>query len=205
METQTELYQIRIKLRQAEIALAQSETQRQQFEQDLKQTQTQLHQTRRELLQAQAQLHQIREKNQQLEAQLHDVQEELSRSQFQHFETQESIQLKASIVPYTETETNARNHQSCLTTTSYDLLIRNAWQAYCHGDRIGMAHALQQALKFTPFSKAETILDWLKRFSDFASSQQEHPFDMQTLTTSPEWQQVMKSVFTKRILTAIEL
>jgi glycosyltransferase involved in cell wall biosynthesis len=191
-QTQGELQQVREQYKQSQAQLHQTQGELQQVREQYEQSQTQLHQTqgevqqvREQYKQSQTQLHQnrgelrkIREQYEQSQAQLHQTQgefqqvrEQLDRSQFQ-----QAVSSRTG---------DGQNQMQ------YQLLVRDAWYVCGNNDLTGMAQYLQQSLKFTPFSRTETVLNWLESFCKFAA-EQGCEFDTQSLTNSEEWKQLMR-------------
>jgi len=77
--------------------------------------------------------------------------------------------------------------------SEYDLLVWDAWCAYCNGNLPKMCQCLQQSLKCSSFLPTMTVIDWLERFSKL-SAQKGHHFDTMTLTSSAEWQKLLRQI-----------
>ncbi|MEG4034984.1 chromosome partitioning protein ParA, partial [Microcoleus sp. S36b_A4] len=133
--------------------------------------QSQLVQVQEESQHYQSQLVQVQEESQHYQSQLVQVQEELDRSDFQQ---------------YALSDTGVQRSQM-----PYSLLVWDAWYAYQKGDVTKMQKYLQESLKCTPFSKTETLMNWLESFVKF-SSEKEHQLDTYALTNSEEWKQLMR-------------
>ncbi|MEG5066016.1 hypothetical protein QUB33_20590 [Microcoleus sp. B3-A4] len=139
----------------------------------LQTSQAQLHQIQDELAQTQAQLQQAQKERDQYQSRLNLMQWELDRSQFQlaiASQTLESSQVQ------------------------YKLLVWDAWYAYTKGDLAGMSQCLHASVKCTPFSKTKTISSWLNSFAEFSVNKGES-LDVQSLSNTYEWKQVIDRIF----------
>lgn len=72
----------------------------------------------------------------------------------------------------------------------YAFLVSDAWYAYQNGDLAKMAKYLQRSLNYTPFSLAETLLNWLETFTIF-SEEKGLRVDTYALSNSNEWKEVI--------------
>lgn len=79
----------------------------------------------------------------------------------------------------------------------YSTLIQMAWNEYSKGNIPKMAHLLQQSWEYSPYLKAETISDWLSKFSQFAL-QSDCEFDADYLSELIEWDSATSHVFQDR-------
>jgi glycosyltransferase involved in cell wall biosynthesis len=75
----------------------------------------------------------------------------------------------------------------------YGALTWKAWQMYCGGEAIAMSHLLQSALRITPFTPAETVLNWVESFARFSAERGDR-LDTYALVHSAVWEQTMRSV-----------
>jgi ketosteroid isomerase-like protein len=105
------------------------------------------------------------------QSQLHQAQAELQRSHFQQYAISDTG-VQPSQMPYM-------------------LLVWDAWYAYQNGDLAKMQNCLQESFKWTPFSKTETLMNWLESFAKFYSDK-ENQFDTYALTNSAEWKKLMR-------------
>jgi len=76
---------------------------------------------------------------------------------------------------------------------NYYYLVWQAWEACDRGDMSGMVKHLQSAWKCTPYFTTETILDWVKNFTIFAS-EKGTKVDTYLLIQSQEWQELIESI-----------
>ena len=72
----------------------------------------------------------------------------------------------------------------------YGTLVWIAWYLHYTGHQAEMVQYLQQAWKYRPFSAMETVINWTDSFAEF-SQNWGVKFDLQALTNSPEWRQLM--------------
>jgi glycosyltransferase involved in cell wall biosynthesis len=76
----------------------------------------------------------------------------------------------------------------------YGALTWKAWRAYCTNEPTDMSKMLQASLKSTPFSKQETVLNWVENFSKFSLEEGDR-FDTYALVNSTAWEKVMRSIY----------
>ncbi|MBE9164832.1 sulfotransferase [Tychonema sp. LEGE 06208] len=208
------------KLYEAEVALSQLMDQLQQAEKREERINLQRHQTLEELEQTATKLKQEQDNFQlvnhkfiqlkielegdikQKEAQIHQWQTEFKQSQSQLHELQQELaQAKTYIEQITQRHkleqivAESPDKQSEL---DYNLLVWDAWNAYCNGQLPVMKQHLQNALKLTKTSASETIMNWLESFSKFSVAQGLE-LDSESLTNSLEWQQLMRQVMVKKM------
>lgn len=69
----------------------------------------------------------------------------------------------------------------------YNNLVWSAWRLYLTGHLAEMAKYLEKSLSYTPFSRTETVLDWIKYFQKYCSEYGQN-FDAYSLSNSPAWQ-----------------
>ena len=165
-----ELEQSQAQQRQTEAILQQSQSHNHQLQNELKRFYSQLVQVQEESQHYQSQLVQVQEESQHYQSQLVQAQEELDRSHFQQYALSDTG--VESQMPYT-------------------LLVWDAWYAYQNGDVTKMQKCLHNSLKCTPFSRTETLINWLESFSKLAS-ENEHQLDTYALTNSEEWKHLMR-------------
>jgi chromosome segregation ATPase len=209
------LEQSQLQLHQTHDDLEQSQLQMHQTQDDLEQSQLQVHQTQSELEQSQSQLHQTQSELEQSQLQLHQTQSELEQSQSQLYQTQSELEQSQSQLhqirgDFQESQAQLdrikgelkTSHSSQSTPsqvgqqsqgTQYDLLIWEAWHASHNGDLKQMEQYLRQSLKHTPFSRTQTILNWLEKFASFSSQKGEN-FDTNFLTNTLEWKELMRGI-----------
>jgi hypothetical protein len=118
--------------------------------------------------------------------QVHETQEELEKF-FLKLQQVEGELGKLKLQQKMEVDNNEEK------PTEYQLLVWEGWYAYHCGRKQQMLARLQLSLRHTPFSRTETILDWLNCFARFAE-EQEKSFNTQALTSSPEWKQLMQRI-----------
>ncbi len=219
-ETKQVLEQSQSQLHQTHTQLEQARSQLHETEQVLEQSQSQLHETEQVLEQSQSQLHQIYTKREQVQFQLHQTEQALEQSQMQISQSQaelEEVKLQLHQAEFTLTQTTSQLHQHeqkelersqlqdklirCGVETKqmhYQLLVWEAWYAHYKSDSLTMQVYLQHSLKHTPFSRTQTILNWLESFSQY-SSEKGCLLDSLSLTSSYEWQQLVKPVASKAL------
>ncbi|MEG4483648.1 sulfotransferase [Microcoleus sp. D2_18a_B4] len=208
------------KLYESEVALSQLMHQLQQAEKREERINLQRHQTLEELEQTATKLKQEQENFQlvnhkfiqlkielegdikQKEAQIHQWQTEFKQSQSQLHELQgELAQAKTYIEQITQRhklEQIVAESPQKQSEIDYNLLVWDAWNAYCNGQMPVMKQHLQNALKLTKTSASETIMNWLESFSKFSVAQGLE-LDSESLTNSLEWQQLMRQVMVKKM------
>jgi hypothetical protein len=164
----------------------QSEQQRQQLEAERNNLQQQLQQTQQELDQLQQHSQQSEQQRQQLEAERNNLQQQLQQYKTQFYEAQGELE-KIEFQQYLESQGIVGQQRE------YQLLVWQGWYAYDKGDFATMATCLQQALQKTPFSRSETMLDWLHQFSHYAADKGKS-LDTEALSGLDEWQQLMRQV-----------
>ncbi|NEP05124.1 MAG: glycosyltransferase [Okeania sp. SIO2G4] len=75
----------------------------------------------------------------------------------------------------------------------YHTLVWVAWYEYYHYNYQGMAEYLKDSLKYTPYWKAQTIADWINKFTQF-SGDRDHEINFYYLTELPEWQNLVGAI-----------
>jgi glycosyltransferase involved in cell wall biosynthesis len=78
-------------------------------------------------------------------------------------------------------------------TVRYGTLVWTAWYLYHTGHRAEMAEYLQKAWNYRPSGAIETVINWTESFAEF-SQNWEAEFDVNVLTNSLEWRQLMQWV-----------
>lgn len=73
----------------------------------------------------------------------------------------------------------------------YSTLVWIAWDLYRRGQRRDMVNCLEQAWGYSPYLPMETLINWIERFSNFASAWGEK-LNTEALTKTPEWQQLIQ-------------
>ncbi|MEG4280750.1 glycosyltransferase [Microcoleus sp. MON1_C1] len=198
-ETQEQLEQSETKLHQTEVVLEQSQAQLHKTEVIMKQFQNALRETQEDLTQSESLLHETQQALEEsvfqisefqrevevLKSQLHKVNSELNLQKSQSYQFQKELAHSRFL-----SEAIAREQEG-QSKTPYQLLVWDAWYAYQSGEPIKMKECLQESLKCTPFPKSETILNWLESFTKF-SLEKEGGIDIQSLTNSAEWKQLVR-------------
>src|SRR6478672_5256433 len=193
-----ELEQSQAQQRQTEAILQQSQSHNHQLQNELKRFYSQLVQVQEESQHYQSQLVQVQEESQHYQSQLVQVQEESQHYQSQLVQAQEESQhYQSQLVQAQEELDRSHFQQYALSDTGvesqmpYTLLVWDAWYAYQNGDVTKMQKCLHNSLKCTPFSRTETLINWLESFSKLAS-ENEHQLDTYALTNSEEWKHLMR-------------
>jgi len=75
----------------------------------------------------------------------------------------------------------------------YSGLTWQAWRTYHSDEPTAMSKILQASLRSTPFSKIETVLNWVENFSKFSLEQGDR-FDTFALVNSEAWEKVVRSM-----------
>ncbi|MBE9186785.1 sulfotransferase [Microcoleus sp. LEGE 07076] len=212
-ESQSKLYEAEVALSQLMNQLQQAEKreeriniQRHQTLEELEQTATQLKQEQEnfklvnhkftqlkielegDIKQKEAQIHQWQTEFKQSKCQLHELQQELAQAKTYIDQIQQRHQLEQIVA-----ESPGKQSE-----VDYNLLVWDAWNAYCNGQLPVMKQHLQNALKLTQTSASETIMNWLESFSKFSVAQGLE-LDSESLTNSLEWQQLMRQVMVKKM------
>ncbi|KOR35686.1 glycosyl transferase [Planktothricoides sp. SR001] len=76
----------------------------------------------------------------------------------------------------------------------YNNLVWSAWRLYFTGHRAEMANYLAKSLSYTPFSRTETVLNWIEYFQKY-SREYGHEFAADSLSHSQDWQELMAMLF----------
>src|SRR6478672_7070869 len=197
-QVQGELEQSQSKLRSSSMELKRSHSQLVQVQEESQHYQSQLVQVQEESQHYQSQLVQVQEESQHYQSQLVQVQEESQHYQSQLVQAQEESQhYQSQLVQAQEELDRSHFQQYALSDTGvesqmpYTLLVWDAWYAYQNGDVTKMLKCLHNSLKCTPFSRTETLINWLESFSKLAS-ENEHQLDTYALTNSEEWKHLMR-------------
>jgi spore maturation protein CgeB len=80
----------------------------------------------------------------------------------------------------------------------YQSLVREAWEKYQKGSYTKMAKLLSSSLLYTPYLKAETVVDWVTKFTHF-STKKNVLFDADFLSDLEPWNQALSSYPSKAI------
>ncbi|MEG4027124.1 MULTISPECIES: sulfotransferase [unclassified Microcoleus] len=212
-ESQSQLYQAEVALSQLMDQLQQAKKreeriniQQHQTLEELEQTATKLKQEQEnfklvnnkfiqlkielegDIKQKEAQIHQWQTEFKQSQSQLHEIQQELAQAKTYIDQIQQRHQLEQIVAESPEKQSKV----------DYNLLVWDAWNAYCNGQLPVMKQHLQNALKLTKTSASETIMNWLESFSKFSVAQGLE-LDSESLTNSLEWQQLMRQVMVKKM------
>lgn len=76
----------------------------------------------------------------------------------------------------------------------YGFHVWNAWKLYTKGELAQVFGSLQESLNYTPFSRTETLLNWIECFAKFSSEQGEI-FDTFQFTGLNEWKMLADSIY----------
>ncbi len=187
-------------LHKTESVLDESHSQLHQTQVRLEDSENQLHQTDAVVEHLHSQLHQTQQEVQQFQSRLHQTETQLESKQFEFFETHRELEQSRSQLHQVQGELERLQFQQATARVAggenqikYSLLVWDAWYAYRQYDMPGMRDYLQESLKYTPFSRTETVINWLDSFSKF-SSEKGCPLDADTLTNSAEWNQLTRRV-----------
>lgn len=82
---------------------------------------------------------------------------------------------------------------------SYGSTVWNAWRLQHQGNLLGMSELLKTSMKDIPFSRTETVLNWVESFAKFSLEKGEK-LDTYSLTASAEWQDLICSIQREKIL-----
>jgi len=82
---------------------------------------------------------------------------------------------------------------------SYGSTVWNAWRLQHQGDLIEMSNLLKASMGNIPFSKTETVLNWIESFAKF-SLEKGDKLDTYSLTTSAEWKDLIDSIQQEKVL-----
>ncbi len=74
----------------------------------------------------------------------------------------------------------------------YQSLVREAWEKYQKGSYTKMAKLLSSSLLYTPYLKAETVVDWVTKLTHF-STEKNVLFDADFLSDLEPWNQALSS------------
>ena len=80
----------------------------------------------------------------------------------------------------------------------YQSLVREAWEQYQKGSYTKMAKLLSSSLLYTPYLKAETVVDWVTKLTHF-STKKNVLFDADFLSDLEPWNQALSSSPSKAI------
>jgi len=212
-ESQSKLYEAELALSQLMNQLQQAEKREERFNIQRHQTLEELEQTATKLKQEQENFKLVNHKFTQLkieregdikqkEAQIHQWQTELKQSQSQLNELQQELAQAKTYIDQIQQrhklEQMVAESPEKKSEMDYNLLVWDAWNAYCNGQMPVMKQHLQNSLKLTKTSASETIMNWLESFSKFSVAQG-FELDSESLTNSLEWQQLMRQVMGKKM------
>lgn len=76
----------------------------------------------------------------------------------------------------------------------YHNLVWSAWRLYFTGHRAEMASYLEKSLSMTPYSRTETVLNWISYFQKY-SREYGLKFEADSLSQSQEWQSLIAVLF----------
>lgn len=187
--------QLQSQLNAAEMALSQTMAKLHRIQKDWERNLAQLHQTQAELEGAESQRHQSKTDLERLQSQLYEVEQARKRSQTLLLQTQGELEQYQTQLEQTQHQLERLRLEQSLSDDSqleYKLSVWKAWSAYSLGDRTQMVQHLRQSMKCKPFSRSETVLNWLESFARLSAEKGKH-FDATELTNSEEWKQLLKS------------
>lgn len=193
-EKDSNLKQSQSQLKQTEELLDKSQSQLHQTEEVLKQSHSQFKQTKAELEAKQSQLQETQEKLKQSNVKLDQTEKELVQVQSKWSQSQRELEQTHSQLKQVQAEFERSRLQQAIAgqpDESYQLLLQDAWYAYKNGNLEKMARYLQQSLKYKPFSRTETVLNWLESFAKF-SMESGVSLNTESLTNSDEWKQLVR-------------
>ncbi|WP_434222130.1 glycosyltransferase family 2 protein [Limnospira platensis CENA597] len=75
----------------------------------------------------------------------------------------------------------------------YSTLVWSSWYLYHTGFNTEMVEYLQRSWSYSPFLPMETVINWVESFTQY-SQNVDAIFDVDHLSTSPEWQGLLKWV-----------
>jgi glycosyltransferase involved in cell wall biosynthesis/septal ring factor EnvC (AmiA/AmiB activator) len=187
-------------LRQIEVTVEHLQFQPNQIKQELEHSQHQLHQTEALVQLVHSQLHQSQQELQDFRSRLHDTETQLENQQFQLCNRDTEVEQYRYQIHQMQLQLERLQFQQITTSptlepiqSEYKLLVWDAWYAYYQNDLSRMRDCLQESLKCTPFSRTQTVANWLENFSKL-SSEKGGLIDTHALTNSLEWQQLMRRV-----------
>lgn len=79
---------------------------------------------------------------------------------------------------------------------TYHELVKAAWSMYEKNNLQEMQRFLQKSLDCTPYLEVETVVNWIESFNQF-SKYSSKTFDIEHLSNSEEWGQIIDYVFLK--------
>ncbi|ERT04015.1 sulfotransferase family protein [Lyngbya aestuarii BL J] len=203
-ETTTVLEQSQSQLHQTEKVLEQSLDNYKQTQEELEQSQLLLNETQMVLDQSQSQLHQTEQVLEQYYSRYKKSQGELQRNLSQLYRTQKELEQTQVQLKQARNELDRLLFLEAIAgqpDESYQRLVWEAWYAYRNNDLAAMAKNLRKSMKQKPFSKTETVLNWLESFAKFSSERGE-TLNTQALTNSPEWKQLIRQAISKKSVLA---
>jgi glycosyltransferase involved in cell wall biosynthesis len=81
----------------------------------------------------------------------------------------------------------------------YHTLVWIAWRLYYTHHFFEMAEYLKQSLSYTSFTRTETILQWIRSFTQYAS-EYNLKLDIHSLNNSVEWQSLINQILSSKVL-----
>jgi glycosyltransferase involved in cell wall biosynthesis len=75
----------------------------------------------------------------------------------------------------------------------YYTLVWSAWRLYLTGHVIEMTQYLEKSLNYTPFSRTETILNWVENFDNYFA-ERNCPFNAFSLSNLEEWKNLINFI-----------
>jgi uncharacterized protein (DUF3084 family) len=193
-EKDVKLKQSQSQLKKTEELLDKSQSQLHQTEEVLKQSHSQFKQTKAELEGKQSELQETQEHLKQSNVKLNQTEKELVQVQSKWSQSQQELEQTQSQLKQVQAEFERSRLQQAIAgqpDESYQLLLQDAWYAYKNGNLEKMARYLQQSLKYKPFSRTETVLNWLESFAKF-SMESGVSLNTESLTNSDEWKQLVR-------------
>ncbi|MEA5521278.1 sulfotransferase [Limnoraphis robusta] len=210
--SQSQLYQIQRELDQTQAQLQSTKLMLDQSQVKVRQKEEQLHKSlaklEEQLLESVAESKtQLREseakfktEQEKLQSELYQTKQELKRSQSILLQTQIELEQSQRQLNQTQQEFGQLRLEQALANSpdteeqfDYRLLVWKAWSAYRLGDLAKMTELLRQSWQCRPYSRSETILNWLDSFTIF-SDENGISLNIEVLTSSPEWQKLVRRI-----------
>ncbi len=166
-KTKQELKRAQLQIQELQTELVESNSQLQQTEKLMQKSHSQLQQTKVLLTEFKTQLHQTDEEQENIQ--------QIQLSELEKSQSQQDILINSKSEGKTE----------------YQLLVWEAWSAYQNDNLAEMQERLQKSLKYAEISRTETVIDWLDSFANLSQTKGIE-FDSEKLTSSEEWQKLMK-------------
>ncbi len=210
--SQSQLYQVQSELDQTQNKLQSTKVMLEQFQAQANQKDLQLHkslskleeQLQKAAAESQEQLQEFTAKFEQerekLQSEWYQTKQELKRSQSILFQTQAELEQSQSQLYQTQQEFSQLRLEQALTNSAdteeqfdYRLLVWKAWSAYSVGDLTQMSQYLRKSIKWRPYSRSETVLDWIESFTQFSADKGVH-LDVKALSSLEEWKELMHQI-----------